>query len=232
MKIFIRRFYFSFIISAFASVFNLVAPLRVLVLHGKGTNGEIYKRRLNPLVQSVSLKNDHVEWFFPNAPHLIKLESSVNHHQPTNTFEWWRLGEGERSFTADFYDGVQSSIRFVEEFGSVDAIIGHSQGAILASILIARGVLGQSSFLPKKFILSGAAWPKPYGYLLEMLKAEKVKQNIKSLHVIGTLDEVNPPEMAEKLCNLLGGEILLHAGGHSLPLDSAYLDKYVEFLLS
>ena len=70
-------------------------------------------------------------------------------------------------------------------------IIGHSRGAILTSILLARGLHGQSKYLPKKAIFSGAAWPNPFDELLEAITPSIVQSSgLKSLYIVGDIDDV------------------------------------------
>jgi hypothetical protein len=65
---------------------------------------------------------------------------------------------------------------------------------------------------PKCAILSGAAWPNPYGELFHELavassagaggskeEATITTTLIPTLHCWGTQDEMNPPELAQKL---------------------------------
>ena len=208
-------------------------PYRILVIHGKGNSGDLYRSKLLPLIESHQFKN--CEFLFPNAPFQMITDGD----SAPNQYEWWKLGKGERSFTAKNYEGIQTSIELIESFKSIDAVIGHSQGAILLSILLARGLLGHSSFLPSKTILSGAAWPNPYSDFLEQIEnmndSEKLilikKSNLeKTLHVIGEIDDINPPEMAKRICRIFGGELKIHSGGHFLPIDEASIQGYANFL--
>ena len=196
---------------------------RVVVLHGKGNSGESYRQRLQPLITAPQFQ--HVEWVFPTAPYRMR-----DGHEE---FEWWRLPKGERSFTALSYEGADESIKQIESMKDVDALVGHSQGAILMSVVLARRALGLSTFQTKHAILSGAAWPKPYEKLMnELSSLPRDSIPIKTLHVIGAADDVNPTEQAAEICSLLQGQLLMHPGGHVLPLDEESIGKYASFLLS
>ena len=206
-----------------AAVATTTRAYRIAVLHGKGNTGETYRSRLEPLITASAFAG--VEWVFPTAPYkMIGADDQ---------YEWWRLPRGERSFTALSYEGAEESIAMVEAL-NVDALIGHSQGAILMAIVLARKAQGLTSFSLKRAILSGAAWPKPYeDTLMEKLAAApagSLKAALPSLHVIGAIDNVNPTEQAAEICSLLQGDLLMHPGGHVLPVDDVYIAKYAKFL--
>jgi len=79
-------------------------------------------------------------------------------------------------------------------------------------------------------ILSGAAWPAPFGEKLSALTPDDVPR---SLHCISTLDIVSPPELGLKLAACLGGEVVEHNGGNVFPLtDKKVLRKMAEFFIA
>jgi hypothetical protein len=53
--------------------------------------------------------------------------------------------------------------------GPFDAVIAHSQGSILTSVLLAKALQSDYVFRPAKAVLFGAAWPKPYEPLMQSL---------------------------------------------------------------
>jgi predicted esterase len=203
---------------------TLTRGYKIVVLHGKGNTGETYRNRLAPLINAPQFQQ--CEFVFPTAPYQMG--------DKVDQYEWWRLPPGERSFTATSYEGAEASIDMIEKLGDVDAIIGHSQGAILMSIVLARKALGLSSFQVKRAILSGAAWPKPYeNSLMEKLISVpmgSLSTALPTLHVIGAADDVNPTEQAYVISRLLQGEVCMHPGGHVLPTDNEYIQKYASFL--
>jgi hypothetical protein len=91
------------------------------------------------------------------------------------------------------------------------------QGAMLAAIVVGQalappqaGSRASSIVRPKCAILSGAAWPNPFGDLFLSLNAAVAAANSKggggggpatipTLHCWGLADDVNPPEMAKRL---------------------------------
>lgn len=193
--------------------FKLASSLKVVAIHGKGNTGEKFSKRLSPFVD---LTKDKADWIFPTAKYPVD-----------DGFAWWTLPPGVRSFDAKCFEGVDESIKQIEDLYPFDVIIGHSQGAMLAAIILARGQLGHTEVRPQYAILSGAAWPAPFGPLLESVQSV---HDLRSLHIIGDADNVNPPAMAERVATLMGGEVLRHTGGHVLPMDEASTRHYLSFL--
>uniref|UniRef100_A0A7S0MW85 Serine hydrolase domain-containing protein n=1 Tax=Pyramimonas obovata TaxID=1411642 RepID=A0A7S0MW85_9CHLO len=203
---------------------------RCLFLHGKGGNGPKFANALQPLQDElVSIGLPPVEVVAPTAPHAL----------PGGGYAWWNLAAGERSFTAAEFIGFEATLELLREEvranGPFDFMVGHSQGAMLAAILLA-GRAGPPCSAPNhvwilqphvRAILCGAAWPAPFGAKIEALSPANVPR---TLHCIGAADNVNPPEMARKLGGCLGGEVLEHDGGHVVPLtDRDALRKMAEF---
>ena len=197
--------------------------LKVVVLHGKGASSAVYRQRLKPMIDEVQFRlgQENVDFVFLDAPHVIETGKDAG------LFEWWRLPPGVRSFNAREYSGIEESFHLIEKEEPYDVLLGHSQGAILSSIIIANSLEKQLGHMPKGAILSGAAYPAPYRELLESLQANCFTN---SLHCIGENDEINPPADALKIKNMFGGKELIHDKGHVLPLDSASISIYTEFL--
>ena len=142
---------------------------------------------------------------------------------------WWINPPGERSYTASAYEGDEVAITQVEAAwasGNYDALLGFSQGAMLAAVVSARGLVGQGVVLPRCIVLLGSALPKPYEQLLK--EASLVgAQSIASLHCLSKSDTINPPELGEWVadCFAPGANTLWHEGGHIIPGDGGERDK-------
>ena len=179
--------------------------LKILALHGKGGSAKTFEKSLQPLLLATEQES---EWYFIDAPHAAG-----------NGCQWWNLSPGERSYEANAYNGINESFsllkkKFVED-GPFDVVMGHSQGAMLASIAV---VLSSQQIIeltsPKGVILSGAAWPKPFEANLGEYKSV-TQGKIKSLHSWSPVDKINAPTMALRLKEIFGQEAqeLEHMGG-------------------
>ena len=217
-------------------------PIKIVCLHGKSGNGIIFKSKIRRLIDRTSDIN--INWYFPNASYSCYSSTQDISKSNNNQFEWWTsLPPNTRSFTALEYQGIDLSIRTVENL-SPDALIGHSQGAILSSIILARAITGLSSVTPKAAILSGAAWPNPYTNMLQKLKQNTntasghnyaSPSSLSILHTLCKEDPINPCESGLRLAECFNyysnNDILLHDTGHNFCTDDSFLERYRELLL-
>jgi predicted esterase len=143
-----------------------------------------------------------------------------------------------RSFTAKKFEGFETSASLVldavEEQGPFDALLGHSQGAILISALLALGRI--SSHPPMGYILNGVAVPNPYRKELECLRMEETVIP-RVLFVLGENDEINPIEIGDDvrvsmIAAGLATSTCYHPGGHSVPVnDEKALHQISEWII-
>ena len=73
---------------------------KILALHGKGENGDAFRKRLEKLVDLTP----QVSWEFLTAPHLIGDDGE---------FAWWTLPPKIRSFEATEYNGIEETFKEV-----------------------------------------------------------------------------------------------------------------------
>lgn len=202
---------------------TMIPLRRVLVLHGKGSSGPEMESQFKKIKVSLPM----LKFDFPTAP-----------HPEGNGYAWWKLGQGERSFTAKEYVGLQESLAVLRTGERYLGVWGHSQGAILLAAILAKqhlygGCFGQSApVFPHsrsiKYILNGAAWPKPFEEDFETCTTQS-KSRI--LHCYGRADTINPPDQAQRIADVLGGATFVHDGGHYVPDDKAALAAYRTILL-
>jgi len=193
-------------------------PQRILCLHGKGELGSAFLDTFSALREATS---SAAEWQAIDAPHAISGGRA-----------WWLLAPGERSFTAESYIGDDVSIAAIDtawKDGSFDGIMGFSQGAMLAAIIVARAALApdnQDIARPRFALLYGSAWPKPWGPVLSRVHTEAAGRVPPSLHILGRADRTNPPEQGAQVAACLGGTVQWHEGGHCVAaaVNEAVLD--------
>lgn len=199
----------------------IISSLRLLFLHGSGNSGSGFKNRLQKSLVS-KLENDNHECIFLDGPHVKDAKNDPN------GLCWWTMNDGERSYNAKELIGLEKSINKIESIENVDILIGHSQGAMVSSIILARN--------PERYrgaILTGAAYPTPATTTLENAKGH-FPSNFHSMHAIGDLDDINPPTLARKLIEIFETEdgknenlkIYSHPGGHIFPIDDVALTMY------
>jgi predicted esterase len=197
--------------------------IRVLALHGSGGTGESIERTLQRW--NVLLQQDDACSAANNCTLQI---STVDGHEPKEEgFAWWYLPSGERSSTAEFYNGFEISRATVLDAlvsagpPPFDVVMGHSQGAILIAALLAQNAIPQHPRVG--YILNGVAWPNPYTAELEALRlGETHTKPPRVLVLVGERDAINTPDQAYRVIAALeeaGFDVttLSHPGGHSVP---------------
>jgi hypothetical protein len=220
---------------------------RVLVLHGKGSNGKQYRNTLSVLEQTLQAKasslNRQFVFDYLTAPYPMP-------NNDKNTIidrrEWWMLPPGVRSFQAKEYIGFEDSALLVENAltnQKYDFLLGHSQGAILASILMTTSSIFSSNHTQRPYgcILNGVAWPNPfqehlYHYATNM---KPILNTTKALLIIGKMDDINPPEGGEKVRDIfkdsgkISVETIYHENGHSFPTqDPMTMEAICNWIIS
>ncbi|KAL3670312.1 hypothetical protein V7S43_004623 [Phytophthora oleae] len=210
-------------------------PLRVLCLHGWRTSGSILQRQTSALRQAFGPKAELVYVDAPwnasgPAPELVR--SFYGKNGPF--YQWWdalkRGNEGE----AYRYEGFEHSLDYltgqVQALGTVDAILGFSQGAAVATLLTAHYQSTYGHVPWKVCILVGGFYPRNPG-TQELLDAAKTSTDgaidIPSVHVIGRADPLAPK--SEKLFRSFTGTRRLkfeHDEGHKFPSPLKYKQMY------
>eukprot|EP00941_MAST-03F_sp_MAST-3F-sp1_P001521 g1521.t1 len=106
--------------------------LRILCLHGFRTNGAILKFQCRDFVRTLS---DKAEFVFVDAPFKARgpPEQIIKKLFPSEEVrEWWN-----KNITTGKYEGAIESIKYIESLGNFDGVLGFSQGACLAELLLA-----------------------------------------------------------------------------------------------
>ena len=103
--------------------------------------------------------------------------------------------------------------------------MGHSQGAILLTALLALNVITEHPTIG--YILNGVAWPNPYSLELESVQLVSMNNKkhtpIRILVLIGEQDQINPPAQADRVVTALQKAgcdvtVVVHPNGHAIPI--------------
>ena len=116
----------------------------------------------------------------------------------------------------------------------VAGLVGFEQGGSLASLVVARAILGEGP--PVDFaVICGGAMPKAYAELFARLRrvtSAAVDASIPTLHCLSESDDVHPPALGRELAACFGptAEILWHERGSAMPPRSwwAQSDAFLE----
>lgn len=211
---------------------------KMVALHGKGGNAAGFELYMQPLVAATA---ETWEWEFVEGPHSTGGDGRA----------WWNLPPGVRTFEATELEGIEESLALLDARAPFDGVMGFSQGAMLAAVACGRGLKGGNR--PSVAIIVGAAFPTARGedvrklMRVETAAAEAdgemrnaiperfaevvppVEPLVRSLHVVGKQDTMNPPAQAMRVAEaFFCAELLEHPGGHIVPMDERAMRAYVD----
>lgn len=211
---------------------------KMVALHGKGGNAAGFELYMQPLVAATA---ETWEWDFVEGPHSTGGDGRA----------WWNLPPGVRTFEATELEGIEESLALLDARAPFDGVMGFSQGAMLAAVACGRGLKGGNR--PSVAIIVGAAFPTARGedvrklMRVETAAAEAdgemrnaiperfaevvppVEPLVRSLHVVGKQDTMNPPAQAMRVAEaFFCAELLEHSGGHIVPMDERAMRAYVD----
>ncbi|RPA94338.1 FSH1-domain-containing protein [Choiromyces venosus 120613-1] len=222
-------------------------PLKLLFLHGYTQSGPLFSAKTKALEKTLlKFLPPQSALYYPTAPHPLSLSDLPGNPvpdapTPIENYAWWRRNE-----TTGEYVGIDETWEFLTSYldtnGPFDGVIGFSQGAALAAMLVS--LLEQNperekdnkpeSFTtahpPLKFgvCYSGFRATENYDYFYE----PKIETPV--LHVLGSLDTVVDEERSLKLLRAcVGGEErkVYHPGGHYLPAGKQYANMLLGYIL-
>ncbi|PLB54749.1 hypothetical protein P170DRAFT_505447 [Aspergillus steynii IBT 23096] len=201
----------------------LYKPIKILVIHGHGSSSSraFYKYRgLQPLIRHHIMHTLHrdVEFYFPNAPLLpAGFEPGM----------WtWGLGDYRVDRVPGLQESVSFLVRYMEEHGPFDGVMGSSAGAtvaiVVASLLegdLLRGgceeVKMKTNHPPLKFMISYSGFKMGHARYRSIYRP-KIQTPI--MHFIGELDTYIPGTLTLKLAErCVNNQVVYFPGGHYIP---------------
>jgi pimeloyl-ACP methyl ester carboxylesterase len=187
--------------------------ISILALHGYHGSAQVLRRQIAPLADALP---DSIDLTFVDAPSITRGD-----------FGWWHEGftgwEATRDWVADLAAGQH-----------FDGVMGFSQGAALAGLLIAA----------QEAVGKGAADPAPlasgfgFGVMIGGFTSDEPEHAAlfrrrlatPSLHVTGTADTIVPMRDSLRLAERFAGPVIItHDGGHVIPSDPRILGRIVAF---
>lgn len=193
---------------------------RILCLHGYTQNAQRFRDRTGPIRRG--LKRE-AEFVYVTAPHTAQPLFDSQEEDPEGR-AWWNTK------TPDVWQDIQQSIEVlggeIEEQGPFDGLLGFSQGAGMAAILLAQQ--------PRrfKFAMLFAGFYPELSQFDSLVSSRRIA--VPSLQVVGAQDQVVSKERGQELAQraFVDAQLLEHPGGHFIPANAEYRKKYVGFLSS
>ncbi|KAJ1458891.1 serine hydrolase-domain-containing protein [Pelagophyceae sp. CCMP2097] len=194
-------------------------PLRLLALHGRGSNNDITLIQMGALSLHSRVRIDVLTGGVDAKAHNSTFELLSQ-----NAFRQWWAGSPtpEKLLSA-----LKRVLKVIDDFGPYDGIYGFSQGAAVASFLSADGAIDRINALERsthrrswRFVIcaggvdSGEDCCKS---LLGLGSEDKLIMGLPSLHLIGDRDYCKPMSM-QLAANYAEAVVLHHDCGHEVPL--------------
>ena len=180
-------------------------PLKILALHGRGSNNDITSIQLSSLEVPTRCVADLL-----SAPHDSSPQSDVFHMLSNRSFHEWGHDEA----------ALKGVLAYIERYGPYDGLYGFSQGAAVVTALSKPGVAeGFGAKRTWRFVICACGVPPPGDGTVDL----------PSLQISGARDPFRAASKA--LAGVYEAPVLLeHAGGHELPLKLRHDAKFKERL--
>lgn len=211
--------------------------LKILALHGYRQSGPVFKSKTGSFRKMVQ---KYADITYITGPHKVVNEVGIledSESVETDQYSWW-FNRNDITFKGDRVGGPAigfgKSLKLIqetyEELGPFDGILGFSQGACFAGLILQ---LQHRSFLKTDFkfgimVAGFCSGSLPHhGYYSDSILS------IPSMHIYGSSDEIIPQKMSEKLSNYFVRDRridILHSGGHFFPASSQQKQHYIDFL--
>ncbi|KAK6029793.1 serine hydrolase, partial [Ostertagia ostertagi] len=201
--------------------------LRILCLHGYRQNDVLFREKTGSLRKQFK---KYADFEFISAP----LVPNVEAEERGDVRSWWFSRENDQFSSRDVCSiatGFEKSVSVVGEYvranGPFDGILGFSQGASMAHLLLAMEKNGEIK-LGFRFAILFAGFLSLSSvhncYTCQTL-------DIPSLHIYGSSDQIVIAATSEELKSMFTSSIaIVHDGGHFIPSMSKYRDIFSEFL--
>ncbi|CAI5709537.1 unnamed protein product [Peronospora destructor] len=214
----------------------MTGPIRVLCLHGWRTNTSVLKHQTSALRQAFGLKAEFVYVDAPWAASGPASELVRSFYGKMGPFyQWWDAIKREDSETFR-YEGLEVSLDFlmgqIQALGTVDVVLGFSQGAAIATLLTAHH-LSICGYVPwKACVLIGGFYPYN-AETKELLDAANTSIDgaidMPSVHVVGRADPLAPnsDKLVQSFTRIRRVR-LEHEEGHKFPSPLKYKKLYAD----
>jgi hypothetical protein len=227
-------------------------PLSLLCLHGYSMTSGMLKQHMEPHVRRLK---GLARLTFAQAPHEVpwdddgggpasKSDLGLQFEEKRKVYAWAKVHVGNGAVTN--VEGMPASLRLLASAEAhemaahghgFDGLLGFSQGAIIASLLLALSTEPGAPITPRFAIFAGGApfskiSPDP-GVATLFERATPVQ--LPTLHIIGEHDTTVLPAWSaslEELCAEAKRVTHSHHGGHVVPSDELSLRTFEEFLLA
>ena len=218
-----------------------VPKLRILCLHGKQQNKEVFRTKLGRIPHKL---RNIAELTIVDAPHVLDTESTSDLIART----WFYRDSDNNVDVNSLLNSMEYLRKTWNELGPFDGVLGFSMGGTVASFL--AGHLCRSSdkdnhsaveaFPGLRFVIcAGAVDIHPQlessieALQLPLLCPFKIPPEIASLHIAGSADTAVPIASSIALSDRYNQAMFIqHEQGHHIPMKAPILQVIVDFVSS
>ncbi|KAJ2865572.1 Ovarian cancer-associated protein 2, partial [Coemansia erecta] len=167
---------------------------------------------------------------------------------------WWNRSEDPKRTWEEIKQSAETVVQAMKEHGPIDGIIGFSQGAGMAAIMMALQHASQQQHCDTvydsdvqtliesvrplggalKFAFFFAGFYPDVPQFEALVSGAAGKIGVPSLHMVGRADRIVPMargrELAARAFTAEAAVVMEHEGGHFVPCNAAWRAKYQEFL--
>ncbi|KAJ5123038.1 Serine hydrolase FSH [Penicillium atrosanguineum] len=220
--------------------------MRFLCLHGAGTNGEVrtFDRdnfNANPRHQIFEIQTGGIRQQLEKKGHIFKFVNGKMDAAVESELEGVVDGPFYNHYprspavpSAHLKEAFEHVLNIIATEGPFDAVMGFSQGAALASALIAHQAKAHpeqpSLFRAAVFICGGAPW-EGAGLNYIASQPDTYAINIPTANIVGKIDPLYPESMKlYQLCEPSKAAFYDHGSKHMVPFDMKNTEEMVRVI--
>ncbi|KAH0336904.1 FSH1-domain-containing protein, partial [Aureobasidium melanogenum] len=234
--------------------------LKILMLHGYTQSGPLFQaktQRIKKLLEKslaglpikIEVPINGIDLFYPTGPFKVSSADLNGAEVREDANGWWKLRErGQLQEGVDV--GIDQVAKVLKEFGPMDGVMGFSQGAALAAMVVSLLEPGREEAFGK--VQGGMKYPQEikelqhpplrfgvcFSGLLNKHEAYTAfyepKIHTPILHVLGSMDtiveESESLALAERCADGGKGMVIRHAGTHTVPTSDRDIAAVIQFI--
>ncbi|KAF3010993.1 hypothetical protein E8E13_010664 [Curvularia kusanoi] len=202
--------------------------MKLLCLHGLGTNSDVFKAQLEPIIRALV----SVQFTFVDANIECPGDVEIAKYFRGPFYRHW---DDTRESVLECYEYIHETM---EEDGPFDGVVGFSQGAAAAATALLRTQNADPTAPPLfKFAIffcaTNALDTSQEEAALANVPAAKGMRlpAIPTVHVVGQKDDVFAESMTlYELADPRLARLITHSGGHVIPKDAAFARKMQDLI--
>ncbi|KAI9316561.1 serine hydrolase FSH [Obelidium mucronatum] len=232
---------------------------RILCLHGYSQNEKVFRKRSAVLRKDLAAAG--AELIYVTAPHLAPVPDQEldamteverlrlhSEQKPEDVLKGWWVSNAEKTGQVGYKESIQLLKKIWIEQGPFDGILGFSQGAAMAPLLLSELAFASTVndatpyILPRFMIIvsgfvssavTGMADAPDQESVLNLWPQGKIP--VPAMHVIGLGDAWVLPSESHRLVERFveGVSVVIeHEGGHYIPTTADMRTRFKEFVAS